>query len=288
MVKKYKNFLSRFQFLNGRDLKYIWCKADQDMIFVHAASLAYSTFLNFIPLVALAYYFFDFIGGFEQLQGQLQTFINENLEPQFAEDILTYLEIIRIKINPKTMGVFGVLGFIISGIFLLSKVEFSLNSMWNIPKTRPWSQKITTYWTMLSLGPIFIGFSAVVLRAAFNLLEDDDGGWGWLIAGIVSLLPYITGTFLFTAIFLWLPAVRISWKPAMVGGIVSAILFEILKQTYAFYAVYSLKNSVYGTLAVIPVFLIWIYLLWVVILFGAQVCQFVIEGKNKKTVESEV
>ncbi len=277
------NFLTdKLKILNLKNIKYIWKKSEKDLIFIHASSLTYSTFLNFIPLFALAYYFFDFIGGFEQLQGDTQSFISENLAPQFADEILTYLEIIRIKINPKAMGVFGVVGFIVSGILLLSKIEASLNSMWNFSKNRPWVQKVTTYWTMLSLGPIFIGFSVITARQALLKFQDDQSLVGFALASVLSALPYITTALLFTAIYLWLPAVRISWRAATVGGVVAAILFEGLKQLYAIYAVYALKNSIYGTLAVIPIFMVWINFLWVVILLGAQVCHFMVEKPYSK------
>lgn len=272
-----KTLLEKIKVLNLKNLTYIWKKSQQDLIFVHASSLTYSTFLNFIPMFALAYYFFDFIGGFEQLQGDAQNFISDNLAPQFADEILTYLEIIRIKINPQAMGVFGVVGFIVSGIVLLSKIEVSLNSMWNFPKTRPWVQKVTTYWTMLSLGPIFIGFSIIAVRQALIHIQSDTGVFGYILASVMSVFPYLTTTLFFTAIYLWLPAIRIPWKAALLGGVVAAILFEGLKQLYAVYAVYALKNSIYGTLAVIPIFMVWMNFLWVVILFGAQVSHFYVQ-----------
>lgn len=262
----------------------IWKKSEKDMIFVHSASLTYTTFLNLIPVFAIAYYFFDFLGGFEQLQKHVESFISQNLAPQFADEILTYLEIVKIKISPKAIGAFGVVAFIISSIFLLSKIEYSLNKMWNISKSRSWTNKVTTYWTMISLGPIVIAISILASQKIISILSESEHFFALIVVGVISFIPYVFSVLLISGIYLWLPTVKIPWKMALTGGIIAAFLFEGLKQVYAFYAVYALKNSIYGTLAVLPVFMLWINLVWVVILFGAQVCYFLVERPDRKGV----
>lgn len=277
-----KFILEKFKIIS-KNIWAIWKKSDEDLILVHAASLTFSTFLNLIPLFALAYYFFDFLGGFELLQKNIEGFIAENLAPQFGDEILTYLEIIRQRISPKAMGAFGVFGFIISSILLLSKIEFSLNSMWNIKKTRAWTRKITTYWTIISLGPIFISVSVLASRKIYVLLEDSNNFFAIFLVTVFSVIPYFTSAIFLTAVYMWLPSVRINWRYALVGGVMASFMFEVLKQLYAFYATYAIKNSIYGTLAVLPVFMVWINLAWIVVLLGAQICYFLVQRPDKKT-----
>lgn len=252
-------------------------KSDDDNISIHSASLTYTTVLSFIPIIAMAYFFFDVMGGLDKFQTDIEKFIGTNLAPNFADQILELVASVREKVSAKALGAFGFVGFILAGINLLAKVELSLNMIWGKKRARPWVQKMSTFWTLISLGPIFLGLSLLLTGAVLDWLRSDRGEIARAIVFLWQFIPYVTSSILMTMVYMWLPAHKIKFKSAMYAGIAAGVVFEIAKQLYAVYAVRAIKSSIYGSLAVAPVFLLWLNFVWMIFLFGAQICHYLNE-----------
>lgn len=256
-------------------------KADADNIAIHSASLTYTSVLSFVPVIALGYFLFDMMGGVDKFQADMEYFIGQNLAPSFADQIMSFVMAVRTQISSKAIGVFGFIGFVVAGINLLSKVELSLNMIWGKKRVRPWVNKMTTFWTIISLGPIFLGASLILTGEALKYLRSDNGEIARALVFLWQLVPYVTSPILFTAIYFWLPAHKVRLKNAARAGIWTGVLFEAAKQIYAIYAVKAIKASIYGSLAVAPVFLLWLNFVWMIFLFGAQICFYLNDGLDK-------
>lgn len=257
------------KFFNGF-VKPIWKKSNEDLLFTHAASLTYYSFLYFIPILALFYFLFDYLDGFDQLSESIQSFVGTYLAPQFAETILSYVKIIQDEVSGATIGVFGVIGFFISSGLLLYQIEFSFNAMMGKHQPEHRIRRMLKYALLMITGPVFIGLSILAQRAAIKTVQGQLDVT--IVAVLLALLPLLSTIFFLTFLYKWVSAVKLPWSVCIRAGIFSGVAIEVVKQLYAYYVIYALKNSAYGTMAVLPLFLVWINTIWTITLLGGQIC----------------
>lgn len=255
-------------------LKTYWEKCQQDKIFIHASSLAFVTILSLIPMLAMAYFVFSAMGGFDKVFSQFESILSQYLAPSFADQLMKYMDTIKKGLSPKAMGVFGVLGFAYTSISTLSKIEDVLNSIWGIEQRRNLEKRFLIYWSLLTLGPILLGVSLGISAQTMSWLRSDSGEISKAIVYVSNLVPYILSGILFSAIYIVLPNTQIHKKEAAIAGIATGLVFEFAKQGYAMYAAHAMGKSIYGSLAVLPVFLLWLYFAWVIVIGGAQLAYF--------------
>ncbi|HEX4926151.1 MAG TPA: YihY/virulence factor BrkB family protein [Bdellovibrionales bacterium] len=269
-------------FYKRNEAKTFFGKISRDALQDHAASLTFTSILALIPMIAIAYALFTAFGGLEKVKGQFQGFIAANLAPAFAEQVLGYVNSIQEKISPEALGVFGLLGFIVTSVLMLDKVESAFNLIWGAVKPRPLVRRFTNYWALLSLGPVLIITSVVLTGQAMSWLQSDNGDVASALLFVLGLVgPYLMSVVLFFALFYMLPNAGIHRRDALLAAGLTAFVFELAKQGYAVYANYALSNSVYGSLAILPVFFLWIYVIWMITLLGFEYCCY-LEAKRMK------
>jgi membrane protein len=250
----------------------VWSKFKADSLNIHASALAYTSVLSLVPMFAMAYFALDAFGSLDSMQGNLQEFLVRNLAPAFGTQMIEHIQSIREKISSGALGAFGLIGFVYTSITMLTKIEHCFNGIWKVEVARSWMQRITLYWTMMTLGPIMVGIGVFLSGQGIALLRHDTGEVARLILFLWNFSPYVISWFLFSGLFILMPAKRINRGAGLISGLLTAVVFEVMKSAYALYAANALGKSVYGSLAVIPVFLIWIQLVWLIILVGAEVC----------------
>jgi membrane protein len=263
----------------------IWHKAGRDHLYMLAASLAFTSVLSLIPILALAYFFFDTLGGLDKLQGIMENFIVSNLAPAFGDQVAEYVHAVRAQISAGALGVFGVLGFMITSYSMLSKIEYSLGHIWGVKSKRLLLRRITDYWAMITLGPSAMAVSLYVSGMALTWLRGDHGEISKLLLLIFAIVPYLMSAFLITTMFLVLPGFPVPRRQALIAGAVSGFAFEVAKHAYAYYATQTLGRSVYGSLAVLPVFLVWLQWVWIIVLFGAELCHYLTIHPSKQEIQ---
>lgn len=256
-----------------KELKEFWKKSQNDLIFTQATALAYTTLVSLVPLCAVAFFLFKSFGGFENLQSQLEPLMQANLAPAFGDKITTYINEIVSKVHAGAVGTVGLIGFIVTTVLTISTIEKSFNLIWGVKKSRPLSRRITTYWTLLSIGPVLMTLSIMFGTKAFLWLKNDNGLIANGLVILFSLIPYIASGILFSAVFFFIPNTQVHFKDAFKAGALTGIVFELAKLVYARYAVKTVsQDALYGSLVVIPVFLLWLYVVWLILLFGAELC----------------
>lgn len=248
----------------------IWKKSNEDMLLTHSASLTYYSFIYFIPIFALVYFFFDYFNQFEKIAASIQTLLTAYLVPQVADTISSYFMTIQENISAKRVGLFGVVGFAISSCLMLYQIEFSFNSMLHNQHIHNKVKRIAKYILLMSGGPIFIGLSILAQQTVYKM----SGGHADMtfLSILVSVLPLITTVIFIMVLYKWVSATKLSWLTCFKAAIFAGIGIEVLKQLYASYVVYALKGSTYGKMGVLPLFLVWINLIWTIILLGGQIC----------------
>ena len=251
--------------------RHLWQHFAEVRCFESAAMLSYTTLLAIVPLMAVVFSVVAAFPVFDQAVIEVQDFVFQNFVPAAGDVIQQYLD--QFVERSATMTGTGTVFLVITAILLMATIEKSLNRIWCVKQPRRLSNRLVIYWAVLTLGPILIGASLGLSSylAALPLLAPEFAR-GWLQAMFLGLTPFLIAFVAFTLIFLVVPNRRVQWHHALVGGLVSSLLFELSKRGFVLYiSHFPTYERLYGALATIPIFLIWIYLSWVVILLGASV-----------------
>lgn len=226
-----------------------------------ASSLAYTTILSIIPLIAVSFSIFKMFGGMEKLYGTLEPFIFENLAEGSDEKTLETIRSFVSNIHAGTLGITGFIGLIITSMTMLASVEKSVNRVWKVPESRPLFQRIQTYWMFITLGPLAL---AVALGGATTLNVSVKQ----ILPSGVVLFPILVCVFF--GMYKYIPHRRVYWQPALIASLTTSITWLVAKAAYSFYVKKVVAyDKIYGSLGAIPILLVWIYVAWLVILAGA-------------------
>lgn len=234
-----------------------------------AGTLTFTTLLSLVPLLAVTLGLLSAFPLAERLRDQVQDFIFANLVPTAAEAVEHHLQEFTGKAAVLTAP--GVVMLLVTSVLLVSSISNVLNRIWRVQARKHWMSRLLVYWALLSLGPLLmaasLGLSSYVMSLPLLRGEALSGVQVWLLdAG-----PLLVTALAFTVLYLLVPDVRIRILPALAGGVVGALLFELAKRGFAFYLTrFHSYEMIYGALAALPIFLIWVHLSWVVILLGAE------------------
>ncbi len=201
---------------------------------------------------------------------QLQDFIFSNFVPAAGDVVREYLD----QFVQRSAGLTGTgtLFLVVTALILISTIERSLNRIWRVDRPRRPSSRLIVYWAVLTLGPLMLGASLGLTSylAALPLLAPEFVR-GPLQSLTFAATPFLVAMLAFTLIFMIVPNRRVRWNHALAGAAFSALAFELSKRGFVFYiSNFPTYEKLYGALATIPIFLVWIYVSWVVILLGAS------------------
>lgn len=236
-----------------------------------AAALAYTSLLSLVPLMAVTFSMLAAFPVFESISQQLQDFVFANLVPASGDAVQGHLHEFASKASRLTMVGIGVL--VLTALMMMATIDKALNSIWRSHGQRGEGARFLVYWAVLSLGPVLVGMGLVATSyvASLPFLVDTHGVAEVRTLGL-RLLPLLTTALAFTLMYLVIPARSVPLRPALIGGVFAGLLFEAAKRGFTLYVThFPTYEAIYGALASIPIFLIWIYLSWVIILLGAIV-----------------
>ncbi len=235
-----------------------------------ASSLAYTTLLSLVPLLTVM---FGFLGGmpvFKELSVVIQSFIFDNFVPSFGYSVQNYLFEFSKKASGLTFT--GTAVLILIALMLMATIDNAFNKIWNVKTKRNPLARFLVYWAILTLGPLLVGVgllstSYLLALPAFDELYPSFG----LKAKFLRIVPFLTTSMAFSFLYLLIPNCLVPKKNALIGGIIAAFLFEMAKFGFGVYVkAMPSYEAIYGAIAVIPIFLLWIYLSWVVVILGAH------------------
>ncbi|MBX3322390.1 MAG: YihY/virulence factor BrkB family protein [Phycisphaeraceae bacterium] len=182
----------------------------------------------------------------------------------------------RIRSVPKkTIGFISAMILVYAAIGMLVEVERAFNHVFRCVTGRSWWTRVTLYWTMLTLGMLLLAATFIVGNRfrAWVIDVDTEGAFGWLRVNVLGFLATVAiSATLLTIAYMRIPNTRVHLRPALIGAIVAAILWEAGKWGFTHYIAFSTNYArLYGSLALIPIFLLWVYVTWLTVLFGLQV-----------------
>jgi membrane protein len=204
---------------------------------------------------------------FDEIRLGFQDFMVRYLLPQAGEDFRLALdEFLR---NTRNLTAVGIIALAVTAIILLDTIETVFNRIWRQSQVRPLMARVTMYWAILTLAPLLVGGSVALSAIVFQ--QGGLARFSGLIAAVVWLAPFGLMLIAFMISYIVIPYRRVYLRGAIVGAAVAALLFQGLRWGFALYvAAFPAYKTIYGTLSVIPIFLLWVYLAWCVVLFGAE------------------
>jgi membrane protein len=241
---------------------------------LRSMSLVYTTLLSIVPLLALSFSVLKAFGVHNQVAPALRRLLAP-LGPQ-GDEITGYIIEFVERMN---VGVLGSLGFALllyTAVSLVQKIEESFNFIWHIAEPRSMGERFSRYLSVLLVGPILV-FSALGVTAAVTSMDLVQvlltiEPFGWLVYSFGQILPYLLVIAAFTFIYVFVPNTRVRFWPALTGGIVGGLLWQSGGWAFAMFVAASTRYSaIYSGFAILVLFMIWLYLSWLVLLFGAAV-----------------
>ena len=257
---------------------HVWRHFGEDRLFDEAASLSYTSLLSMVPLLAVMFGVASAFPVFQQWSDRLQSFIFDNFLPASGEQVQEYLEVFLASVSQLTLP--GMLVLILTALLLMVRIERAFNLIWRVPTARSIRNRVVMYWAVLTLGPLALG-AAIALSAqpVFDTMAMGVDSSSFARSFGVLTLTWAA----FTLMFLLVPNRRVPVINALIGAFVSALLFGIAKKAFVAYVANASFNVIYGTLAAIPIFLFWLYLVWIVVLLGASLAASLTTFKDRKT-----
>ncbi|NND45331.1 MAG: YihY family inner membrane protein [Xanthomonadales bacterium] len=257
----YRDMMQRVQ----RLALHVWRHFRQDRCFVEAAALSYASLLAIVPLLAVVFGVASAFPVFDRWSSRLQAFIFDNFIPASGAQVQDYISRFLDSVSGLTLP--GTFFLIVTALLLMMRIEKALNRIWRVAVNRSLVNRIVMYWAVLTLGPLALGAAtALSAQPAFEALGLSVGDTGFARSLGVFVLTWLA----FTVTFLLVPNRPVRIVHALVGAFLSVVLFTIAKAGFVEFVSRASFNVIYGTLAAIPIFLTWLYLVWIVVLLGAS------------------
>jgi len=235
-----------------------------------AGSLTFTTTLSIVPLLAVALSVFAAFPLFAEYQTAIEkTLLRELLPPPLSATILRYLH--DFAANAAGLTAWGLVFLVVAALLMIHTVDRVLNDIWQVKARRSVLARVLVYWTLLTLGPLAIGASlsatSYVLALSGTPLTRATGAMRLAL----DWLPFVIGGVALAALYVVVPNRKVDWSDALIGGFVASALGELLSWGFGAYIRTGTAAGIYGAFSAVPLFLLWVYLSWYAVLFGAAI-----------------
>jgi len=235
-----------------------------------SGALTNTTILTLVPLLILVFSVFRLLGGLENLQEVVEPYIYQFLTPGTGEQVSRFLTRMVESASLKSLGLLGSVVLFAMAFSLFFSMENDFNGIWQVGKSRSLLQRVVVYWTMLTLAPLLLGGSLYLTTrtlASSQIMHLEHYLFFQFNYALSVLLQFTA----FATLYWIIPNTRVRLYSAFSGALVASLLWEAAKYGFGIYTSRALQyHLIYGSLAVFPLFLLWLFLSWVIILFGAE------------------
>ena len=263
--------ISNRAYLLGRFTAFVLKRFREERCLRMAASLSYTSLLAIVPLTAIAFAMLAAFPVFEGVREQFQSVLFANLLPDSAQAMRAYFD--QFVRNTSTLSAVGIVGLALTAVLLLGTIESSLNAIFQVARPRALVPRMMSFWAVITLGPLLLG-------ASFSLSTYLFAATEWLgldvltgpLGGMARLMPTLIIIVLLVFFYVVIPNRPVALTAAAVGGTLAGLLFSALRGVFGYYvAQFPTYQTIYGAVSVVPIFLVWMYLSWTVVLLGAVV-----------------
>ncbi len=246
---------------------YLLSRFSQDRCSENAAALTYMSLFAMVPLLTVLYTMASAIPTFQGLEQQMQEFLFEHLMPETSSELESYLS--DFSRQAKNLTGPGIVFLVVTAVLMLRNIEKAFNLIWRATENRSAVSSFLLYWAVLSLAPVALGVAlgmSTYLSSYSEVLDSYDIFGARAL--FLQLLPLLLSTAAFTLLYVAVPNCRVPFKHTVIGGAVAALAFHLARAVFTDLVVGSSYTFIYGAFAAVPLFLLWIYLSWNIVLMG--------------------
>jgi membrane protein len=251
---------------------------------LRASALTYSTLLSLIPFLAVAFSVAKSFGAQEALYPILRTYLAAG-QGEIIDNIVLYVN----RTDVKALGTVGLIFVLVTVVMVIGNAEDAFNDIFGIQRARPWSRKFADYVSVTIIFPILL-LAASGLTATLSSARLTEGIFGTLhvrdfVLTLLQAARFMAIWFAFAFLYVFLPNTRVRPGPAAVGGVAAGSAWLLAQWGYVHFQVgVSRYNAIYGTFAALPIFLVWLYVSWFIVLLGAELVHavHVVHGESRE------
>ena len=236
-----------------------------EIVQLRAMALTYISLFALVPGLVVAFSVVQAFTGTERISARLHEFLIENLAVGARTTIEPYLDRYIQNTHVTSAGLVGAALLVWSSVSLFQNVDRALNDIWGVRRRRSFAQEAITYWVAMTLGPLLLAGSVMLGHSARVALAGSH------LALVASVAGALLTCIFFSLVYFIVPNTKVRLRNAAAGGLIAGLAWDVAKWGYATFVARSVKYSaIYGSVAAIPIFLLWLYLSWAILLFGAR------------------
>ena len=250
-------------------LRFVGRRLNDERLPQVAGSLTFTTVLALVPILTIALAIFTTFPIFNTFRASLEAYFIKSLMPKtISNTIIGYLNQFAAKATK--LSAIGAVGLILTSIAMMLTIDRAFNQIWRVKTPRPFVQRLIVYWAIVTLGPLLIGVSITVTSYLITATNNVVIAFPFLSSLLYTLISVLVTMAAFTLLYLSVPNRLVDWRDALLGGLLAATAFEIAKRIFVvFITKFPTYTMIYGALAAMPIFLVWVYLSWLITLIGA-------------------
>jgi membrane protein len=265
-----KRWWRRFLLSQGQILTIVVRGFIADGCMLRASALTYTTLLSLVPLLALMFAVLKGLG----VQNELEPLLLKNLAVGGGTVVTKIVEYIN-NTNVARLGTFGLIFLVLTVLTLLSNIEKTFNRVWGVQETRPLLRRFTDYFSVVTIGPLFLvlAISMTSTLRSQQLVQSllDQQYIGEALLSLFEVLPFMIMWLVFAGLYLFMPNVKVNLRAALIGGVFGGTLWQVSQWGYLNFQVGVARyNAIYGTMAALPILMVWLYLSWMIVLLGLE------------------
>ena len=259
-----KGLISSFRTL----LRFAADRARENDLTEVTSTMALATLTAIVPVLAWSLAAFSAFPGFAGARQALEDLIVMSLLPeQYSEQLLGYIS--QFTSHAAGLTTFGLLGLAVTAFLLIDKLFVTLNRIFKVTAPRPWFQRVLIYWALMTVGPLAVAVSLTMTgHYAAMALEGIDPGVSKTLYNVGQVFLQAFG---FAVIYKFVPACRVHFSHALVGGSVVSVCGLVVKQLFGMWVTAGTLTNIYGAFVAIPVFVLWVYVAWYLFFAGAAI-----------------
>ncbi len=234
-----------------------------------AGSLTLTTVLALVPMVTVALAIFTTFPMFNAFRASLEAYFIQSVMPKaIANTILGSINQFASKAT--RLSAVGAIGIILTTIIMMMTIDRAFNHIWRVKSVRSFTQRLVVYWAIMTLGPLMIGISITSTSYLLTATSGYVSNAPLFTATVYTVISVLLTTGAFTLLYIAVPNRIVDWRDAAAGGLLAAVAFELAKRVFVvFVAKFPTYTVIYGALAALPIFLLWVYVSWLIALIGA-------------------
>lgn len=237
-----------------------------------AADLAFTSIFALVPLLAVIFMLFKYSGGQAIVNAKVKPFIYNFLSPVSGKLISQYIDTFLNSASIETLGVLGIIFLLVTVYIILSVIESTFDYIWHVKKSRSFFDRLKSYWLIISISPILLSLSATLTSYLDSIVIESNFFETIYTVFAFKVMPFVLIMLFFTFMISVLPNCKVEANHALVGGFFGTVLYYITKNLFIDYSKLAVNyDIIYGSMAVLPLFMLWLFWFWVIVLFSVEV-----------------